>query len=109
MTLTGRLHAGFLARWNETLSINKLPIEILVFIMKLAIGDPVVYYPVITNGIEGEPGIGRVDTSRLFRLAHVCRRWYYAALSTGTLWSIIDGWNLEQLDAFIQRAGNTPL
>ena len=105
------------ARINFIASINQLPNEILLLIIRNVIaGHPPLpcmiahSYNKVTR--EYKPPLRNSslwDTSLLLKLSHVCKRWRNVMLSSPSLWVHIPCHNQPQFEEFAQRSQPLPI
>ncbi|KAI0329165.1 hypothetical protein GY45DRAFT_1325421 [Cubamyces sp. BRFM 1775] len=91
------------ARINDTLAINRLPPEILLYIFKAITREAGYCLDPYLRPKE------RVSTGALLALTHVCKKWRDVALNCPTLWTCIDNHKTDQMHAFLARSRDVPV
>ena len=96
--------------------IDTLPNELLLEIFRFCVGQSLDYIAPVYLGtfeidFEGncEDEWPRIDTAQLISLTHVCVRWRFLLLDCPEFWTCIDGHNIAQFTAFVQRSKSLPL
>ncbi|TFK79989.1 hypothetical protein K466DRAFT_438824, partial [Polyporus arcularius HHB13444] len=85
-------------RWNASVSINRLPNEIV--------------FNILTLYEQSDEDLRRVPARMAWiRIMSVCRHWHSIACGTPLLWSVIEasGDNVAWLDLCLARSATTPL